>query len=106
MSYIEILLTTFLTVISGTLVFILGQIVMKISIGPFERLLDTISKIEDSLIFYANVYCNPGLNPDACKEASKTLRSLSTQLISRANSVTGYSVFEKLNLLPKKKNLA
>lgn len=101
----DIILTTFLTVIAGTLVFVLGQFILRLFIEPFDELMKLISKIEDNLIFYANVCCNPGTNSEKDTEAGIVLRSLSTQLIAKTNRVIGHKIFEKLRLLPKRNNL-
>ena len=50
---------TFLTVLSGVIVFVLGQIYLENVIRPNSRFRDLKAKIACDLIFYADRYSNP-----------------------------------------------
>ncbi len=63
-------LTASITILGGFIVFVLGQIVVKFFIEPIHEQSKTIGEIAYSLIFYANLYSNPGNSfPDERKEA-------------------------------------
>lgn len=102
----QILTTAFLTVISGALVFCLGQIVLRFFIEPIQKLDECRGKICDTLIFYRNVYMNPGtLNKEKEQEVSNKLRELSSVLLSRKAMIRGYDFFVKYSIIPSKENI-
>ena len=47
------------TVMSGALVFILGQLFIELILQPMKRFKEIKAKISYSLIYYANIYYNP-----------------------------------------------
>lgn len=49
----------FTTVVSGTLVFVVGQIILKFIIEPIHKQKEIIGEIADALIYYANLYTHP-----------------------------------------------
>ena len=51
--------TVFLTVISGVLTYVLGQLVLKLVIEPVQETKRTIGQISHSLIEHGNVIQNP-----------------------------------------------
>ncbi len=102
----EILLTSFFTVVCGTAVFVIGNFIVKIHIEPLDNLLGTIARVYQSLIFYANVYSDPGaMRPAVIRSASHDLRELSSQIWICAYSVKKYEFFRKLGLIPPIGNL-
>jgi hypothetical protein len=60
----------FWTVVSGTLVYILGQIAFKLVIEPVHDLKKTIGVISHSLIERESDIFNPGLGPDDGRKSS------------------------------------
>ena len=54
-------LSVFLTILTGVLVFVLGQIVLKLFIEPWQRQRECVAQIASNLMYYANVYSNPGI---------------------------------------------
>lgn len=97
-----------MTILVGVIVFVSGQILLKIFIEPVNDLLLEIGKVSDALIFYSNIYTNPGSSiiPDEKKrEASQALRRRATFLISKANMVKLYGIPSTIGLLPSKKNI-
>ena len=77
----------FITVISGVLVFVLGQIVNEYYIKPIHNYKELRAKISYSLILYANLYANPvlfnsnNLNKNAESDhASMELRRLAAEI--------------------------
>lgn len=98
--------TVFLTVLSGVITFVIGQLVLKLVIDPVQELKKTIAQISHSMIDHANVIANPGVpSDDVMKETSKHLRQLSSQLHAHLYLVPLYNVTAKIFRLPTKEQL-
>jgi len=83
--------TIFYTVLSGTLVFVIGQIIQKFFIDPIHDQKKIIGDIADNLIFYAQIYANPAKETsDKYNEASKKIRELSSKLSSKTYLIPAY----------------
>ena len=52
----------FYIVLSGTLVFVFGQILQKFFLEPIKDYKKTIGRIDNKLKFYANILTNTGFN--------------------------------------------
>src|SRR3989344_7082070 len=102
---IEPLLTAILTLFIGVVIYVLGQIASKFFIEPVHELSQTIGRIGDSLIFYANVYTNK-VDPKKHKEANEILRQQTSMLKARAQMVRWYSLFHRLGFIPSKEDIA
>lgn len=103
---LQILLTSLLTVFSGSLVFAISQIVSKFVIEPVCLQRQVIRDIDDALVFYANVYVNPGGVDEVMTNAAyKKLRELSSLLSSRTNFIFSYRFFEKIRLVLPENNV-
>ncbi len=91
----------FWTVFSGTVVYILGQIALKLVIEPVHDLKKTIGVISHALIERANVIYNPGvLTTDVLDETSRELRNLASQLRSHLYLIPCYPVVAGVFRLP------
>jgi hypothetical protein len=53
-------MTVALTILSGLGLLVLGQIVIRSFIDPIYEFRKLRGRIADALIFYANLYMNPG----------------------------------------------
>lgn len=96
----------FFTVISGVLIFTLGQITLKLLIDPVHALKTTIAEIANKLIFYANIYTNPKpLGDEKQTKALNDFRELSSKIQSNMHIVPFYKITSKLFDLPKKENI-
>jgi hypothetical protein len=93
------MLAVFSTVLSGTLVYVLGQIILKFFIEPVQELKKTIGVISHSLIERANVIYNPGLGLKET-ETSKELRNLASRLQSHLYLIPRYSATAQIFGLP------
>lgn len=94
--------TVFLTIFSGVLTYVLGQLVLKLVIEPVHEMKKTIGQISHSLIEHANIIQNPGLPPEkTIKETSQHLRKLSSQIQSHLYLVPLYSITSLVFRLPK-----
>jgi hypothetical protein len=88
-------------VVSGTFVYILGQIALKLVIEPVHDLKKTIGVISHSLIERANVISNPGVpTKDVMDETSRELRKLASQLRSHLYLIPCYPVMAGIFRLP------
>lgn len=97
-------MTVFITIISGVAVFVLGQIVLKIFIEPWQEYLQFKGKLSASLTYYANVYSNPGCGkPDLNDEARIETRKLASDLDSIINKVVFYDFYSCIKLFPERK---
>lgn len=83
--------TVFWTVISGVLVFVIGQLFVELFLKPLSRYNEIKAEIAYALVYYANVYLNPIVynkevqpNIELYKKASEELRIL-------AAKITGFS---------------
>ncbi len=73
----------FWTVTTGILVFVLGQLILKLFIEPIQGYRKTVSDIAHSLVEYANVYANSGvIDKSLEREASKVFRKLASDIHS------------------------
>ena len=100
--------TVFLTVISGVITYVLGQLVLKLLIEPVQETKRLIGQIAHSLTEHANVIQNPGVpDQEVMKNTSQHLRKLSAQLESQLYLVPIYTVTAFIfHLPPRKKVLA
>ena len=91
-----------LTVLSGVLIYILGQITMKLVIEPILDLRKLRGEIADALFFYANIYFNPQISaPEETQAAGKAFRQQASQLMARSFAIPGYWVWSLFCLVPK-----
>lgn len=98
--------TVFLTVISGVLTYVAGQLVLKLVLEPVHELRKTIGLIAHALILRANIIHNPGVpSTEVMKETSDELRLLSSQLQSHLYLVPKYSFTAKVFRLPTLKQI-
>lgn len=93
--------TVFVTVLSGVLTYVVGQLTLKLLIEPMQETKKTIGQISHSLIEHANVIHNPGLSTnEVTRETSRHLRKLSSQLQSHLYLVPAYDWTGKVFRLP------
>lgn len=102
----KIVLTALVTVFSGTVVLVAGQLAIKFVIEPIHALWRLRGEITDSLIFHANVYMNVGyVAQELADKASDVFRQQACQLLARAHQVPCYGFLERLGVVPKRQNL-
>ena len=95
--------TVLVTVLSGVLTYVVGQLVVKIVVEPVQEIRRTIGQISHSLIERANVIANPGVpTEEVMRETSQHLRKLSSQLQSHLYLVPAYTTTARVFRLPSK----
>jgi hypothetical protein len=99
-------MTIFLTILSGVITFVLGQLTLKLLIEPVQDFRRTIADIALALIEYANIYANPGAtSSDIRKPASADLRKLSSRLNAQMYLIPHYRLTAKVFGLPSKSEI-
>ena len=98
--------TVFITVLSGVLTYVAGQLVLKLVIEPVQDMKKTIGEVSHSLIEHGQAIHNPGLLTDeAMTNAASQLRRLSSKLHAHLYLVPRYDWTAKLFQLPEKAQL-
>lgn len=99
----RIVLTASVTVAGGVIVYFLGHLFVSLFVEPIHRLRTLIGETADSLVFYANLYSNPGYGgKEDMDEASEVLRRRASQLRARAHSIPWYSLWSIMKLVRKR----
>jgi hypothetical protein len=87
-------------VISGVLVFVIGQVIVKLVLDPVAEQKRAIGVIAHRLIFYADVYSNPGTaSGDLAQQASRALREASSQLQAATALIPRYLFLARIGLV-------
>jgi hypothetical protein len=103
----KIILTSCLTIFGGVVVIVGGQIIIKFFIEPIHDQFRLIGEIADSLIFYADLYLNPGSGQtdketEKRDQASQKLRRQSSQLRARTKAIRWYELWGSIGLVLKR----
>lgn len=96
----------FYTVLSGTLVFVFGQILQKFFLEPIQGYKKTVGEIDNKLKFYANILTNTGFNQKILVEITDTMRTLSCQIESGYKQILLTGVMSHIGLIENKKEIA
>jgi len=95
-----------LTVLSGVVVYVAGQIFVKFVLEPIHEFYKLTGEIGHALIYYANVYTNTGLaERETLEEAHRLFRRQSCDLFARTYAIPIYSLWTKLRLIPPRKEV-
>lgn len=98
--------TMFNTIITGVLIFVMGQILLKIFIEPVQELMRALGQIKYCMIFYANIFCNPGVgNPTKMDQTTDELRLCASKLQGALYLVQFFRLWSFLGFIPSKENL-
>ena len=102
--FLKIVLTVLGTVLSGTIVLVIGQLLVKSVIEPFQQLRIVISNTSLNVMVYEDVFSNPDKHSeDEIKEARKQYKLLAYDLEAKMSVIIGYRYFSKYKLLPRKR---
>ena len=95
-----------LDIVSAVSIFVVGQFILKSIIEPIQELKKEIAVILGDMIFYANIYSNPGIaEKEVIDKASNVLRKYSSELIAKSSIIPFYSFWYYLRLLPSYKDI-
>lgn len=98
----------FYTVLSGTLVFVLGQILQRFLLEPIKEYKKTVGKIDNKLKFYSNILLNSIFSEDKkmIVEITDFMRNLSCEIESAYKQVPLAYWLSKLKIIEEKKDVA
>jgi hypothetical protein len=97
--------SVFQTVISGTLVFCLSQIIQKFILEPILEYKKTIGKIDNKLKYYSNKISTI-LSKTVLIETSEKVRELSCDLESSYKQIPFNKFFVWIKIIPGKKAIS
>ena len=108
MSEIEkIFLTSSLTICGGVLVIVFGQVFIRFFLDPITDLRKLLGEIADNLVYFGNVYSNPGVaREELIAKARKVFRQNASLLRSRAHAIPLYPFFVILKLIPRQNHIS
>lgn len=93
--------TVFVTVVSGVLIFVIGQLLSRFVLEPLAEWRKLRGEVAHALHFYANVYVGEGLHTaEYGQEVMKHYRDLASQLWQRAHAIPFYRVFVLMKAVP------
>lgn len=96
----------FITVITGVLVFVVGQIIVKLFIEPAHEQSKIIGEIYFALTYYSNIYVNPGRGKDEILEkTSDAFKKYGSQLKGATYAIRLYKLWESLGLVQIESNV-
>ena len=96
----------FYIVLSGTLVFVFGQILQKFFLEPIKDYTKTIGRIDNKLKFYANILTNTGFNQKMLVEITDIMRTLSCDIESDFKQIPLTGFLSRIDLIEEKKEVA
>ena len=90
----------FITIISSVLIFVTGQIILKLIIEPWQLQRECFVKISHHLLLYASIFSNPGVREQSeTKNALFETRKLASELVAAASiRVPCYNLFSKIKI--------
>lgn len=96
----------FYTVISGTSIFVIGQLLQKFILEPIQQYKKTVGAIDNKLKYYANVLVNKDFSSETIREITREMRTLSCDLESEYKQIPFNTVISTLRLIERKKAVA
>ena len=96
----------FYTIVSGTIVFVLGQILQRFIFEPIQIYKKTIGRIDNKLKFYSNILTNTGFNNDFLAKLTDIIRRLSCEIEANYKQIPFNQILSKLKVIQSKKELA
>jgi hypothetical protein len=87
--------TSFFTVLSGTAVFVLGQLLLKFVIEPIKELKEVLGEIQFALIYHEQSIHTPSGNRAEEDAAQDAIVDLASRLRAKAEAVPCYHCISK-----------
>lgn len=106
--FVEIVLTSALTILGGVVVLVGGQIAIKFFLEPVHEFRKFIGEIHDALIFYANLPSYGESNEQTRKailEAKDLFRQYAGRLMAKKKIIPWYKGLVKLKIVASEKNI-
>jgi hypothetical protein len=100
-------LTFVLTILGGVLIFVIGQIALRVCVEPLQQLRSAIADVIFVLHYYAPTYTNQAKDrPNQLNErAEDAIREKAGILFSRAQAIACYGIFATVKLVPTYNNV-
>ena len=90
-----------LTVLGGVLIFVVGQILLKLVIEPAQELKKSLGAVSNILLLHQAQLINAAFN----REIAFEIKSKSVEILSKSSVVLGYRLIRKILGLPSKSNI-
>ncbi|MBU1668076.1 hypothetical protein KKC13_06620 [bacterium] len=95
-----------LDIVSAVSIFVVGQFILKSIIEPIQELKKEIASILGDMVYYANIYSNPGIdNKETIENVSSILRKHSSNLITKVSIIPFYNVWYYLRIIPNENDI-
>lgn len=102
----EAFYTSSLTIITGVLVYVLGQIIIKFFVEPIYEQRKAIGDVLDMLIFYGIIYVNASnFDKQQHDEVAKAMREKSSLLRVRTYAIPHYDSLANLGIVLERKSI-
>jgi hypothetical protein len=89
------------TVIGSVIIFVLGQFCLKLVIEPIIDLRREIGSVANALVYYANIYVNPGgASKEVSDGASMDLRKHAASLREKSYAIILPNLWVRIGLIP------
>lgn len=90
----------------GIIGFVAHQVITRFIIEPIHEQSKLIGEIAESLVFYADLYYNPGIGSfEEMAEASKVLRRQASRLRATTDTIRYYTVWQSRGIVPSQANV-
>lgn len=102
----KIFLTSGATILTGIIIFVVGQLINEFILKPYLQYKGVVGKIDEELIFASNIYMNPGAHnsgSDYAIKVSENLRRLASEWGASYRQISKRSFFQRLHLIVTKK---
>ena len=100
----KIIYTSVATIIGGVFVLVMGQIVIKFLIEPYQEYRKLLAEIVEILTFHGNVTARL-MKPEDVSEARKVFRQKASRLRAITYTIPFYTLFVIFRLVPSRKTV-
>lgn len=92
------MITSFLTILCGLIVFIISQYILKLILEPSVELRKSISSVSSSILLHQAKITNASINNDIATE----MKDHSANILSKSAGIIAYPLAQRLFNLPSK----
>lgn len=98
--------TPFATVLTGALVYALGNMMVKLGVNPVQEMSELRGQIAEDLTYYANKTTSPGAaSGEERIEVGEAYREKASLLMAKMHKIPYYKFWEILGLVPEKEDV-